>query len=66
MTQQNSSIYLCHALEKGEIVKCGERCYDDSEVLLMIEHAVQLQQIGETTGSSSFLSCSFLSVLLEM
>ena len=66
MTQQNQSIHLLYALEEGELVECGERCYDEEQILRTTEHAVYLQRIGETRGSSSFLSCSFFSVLLEM
>ena len=47
----NAPINLKHALEKGDIKECGGNFYDDHQVYLSIQHAVNLQQVGETRGS---------------
>ena len=47
----NAPINLAHALEDGEIKECGGNFYDDHQVYLSIQHAVNLQKVGETRGS---------------
>lgn len=47
----NAPINLDHALEEGEIKECGGNFYDDDQVYLSIQHAVNLQKVGETRGS---------------
>ena len=47
----NAPINLNHALEEGEIKECGGNSYDDHQVYLSIQHAVNLQIAGETRGS---------------
>ena len=47
----NAPINLDHALEEGEIKECGGNSYDDQEVYLSIQRAVNLQKVGETRGS---------------
>ena len=47
----NAPINLDNGLEDGEIKECGGNFYDDNEVYLSIQYAVNLQKVGETRGS---------------
>ena len=58
----NAPINLDHALEDGEIKECGGNFYDDHQVYLSIQHAVNLQKVGETRGSMLFPSGPSLSL----
>ncbi|KAL8702490.1 MAG: hypothetical protein Q9201_004330 [Fulgogasparrea decipioides] len=50
----NAPINLDHALEEGEIKECGGNFYDDHQVYLSIQHAVNLQKVGETRGKAQY------------
>ena len=58
----NAPINLAHALEEGEIKECGGNFYDDHQVYLSIQHAVNLQLVGETRGSMLYPSGPFHSL----
>lgn len=47
----NAPVNLAHALEDGEIKECGGNFYDEDQVYFSIQHAVNLQKVGETRGS---------------
>ena len=57
----NAPINLDHALEEGEIKECGGNFYDDHQVYLSIQHAVNLQLVGETRGSMLYPFDTFFS-----
>ncbi|KAL9608846.1 MAG: hypothetical protein Q9167_006332 [Letrouitia subvulpina] len=50
----NAPINLDHALEEGEIKECGGNFYDEQQVYLSIQHAVNLQLVDETRGKPKY------------